>query len=300
MTDFGRTLRSSGSVLIATLAIAALCGVAITLLVGYSLGRPVRARIGPPPRQFPAEDVGFQSPSGAALRGWFAGGPAGGGAVLLLHGVRGNRLQMLNRARFLYAAGYSVLLVDFGAHGESTGERITFGSREALDATAALEWLRRRLPAEAVGAIGISMGGAAALLGRNPLKADALVLESVYPTIDAAIDGRLRSRFGAMGPRLAPFLTLQLPLWLGFERKVLRPLDRVADVKVPLLIISGTADTYTTIAETNLLYARAQQPKEFWAVEGAVHEDMHAYSPAEYEMRLLAFFGRHLRNRSTP
>jgi len=202
---------------------------------------------------------------------------------------------MLDRALFLHAAGYSVLLFDFGAHGESTGNRITFGSRESSDAGAALEWLRLRLPGEAVGAVGVSMGGAAALLGRSPLQVDALVLESVYPTIEAAVGGRLRSRLGALGPQFSPLLTLKLPLWLGLSADSLRPIDRVGEVKVPLLIISGTADTYTSIDETRMLYARANQPKTFWAVEGAAHEDIHAYNSPEYEKRLLTFFDLHLR-----
>jgi len=64
---------------------------------------------------------------------------------------------------------------------------------------------------------------------------------------------------------------------------------------VPLLIISGTADTYTSIDETRMLYARANQPKTSWAVEGAAHEDIHAYNSPEYEKRLLTFFDLHLR-----
>ena len=55
------------------------------------------------------------------LSGWFIAGRPGGGAVVLMHGVRGNRLAMLRRARLLHAEGFSVLLFDFQAHGESTG-----------------------------------------------------------------------------------------------------------------------------------------------------------------------------------
>jgi len=210
-------MRTHPGIFISVVSIAALCVVAATFAVGYSLGRPARAGAGFPPRQLSTEQVVIQSPSGATLRGWFLGGRSGGGAILLLHGVRGTRRQMLDRALFLHAAGYSVLLFDFGAHGESTGNRITFGSRESSDAGAALEWLRLRLPGEAVGAVGVSMGGAAALPGRSPLQVDALVLESVYPTIEAAVDGRLRSRLGALGPHFSPLLTLQLPLWLGLS-----------------------------------------------------------------------------------
>ena len=58
-----------------------------------------------------------------------------------MHGVRSNRLQMLDRARFLNKFGYSVLLFDFQAHGESIGDHITFGYLESLDANAGYSYL---------------------------------------------------------------------------------------------------------------------------------------------------------------
>lgn len=64
----------------------------------------------------------------------------------------------------------------------------------SLDAEAAVDLVRARLPGEPVGVIGASMGGAAALLGPGPLRVDALVLESVSPTIELAVADRLRVR----------------------------------------------------------------------------------------------------------
>ncbi len=93
----------------------------------------------------------------------------GAGAIILMHGVRANRLSMLDRARFLSHAGYAVLLVDFQAHGESTGEHITFGYLESRDAQAAVRFLRANAPDEKIGVIGVSMGGAPLCLPRRLL-----------------------------------------------------------------------------------------------------------------------------------
>lgn len=58
---------------------------------------------------------------------------------------------MLDRARFLSAAGFAVLLFDFQAHGESPGEHITFGYLESRDAQAAVEFLRTQAQVERIG-----------------------------------------------------------------------------------------------------------------------------------------------------
>jgi pimeloyl-ACP methyl ester carboxylesterase len=119
----------------------------------------------------------FPSKSGSELSGWLLEAKQGKGGILLLHGVRSNRLQMLKRARFLQSAGYDVLLFDFQAHGESTGEQITFGYLESLDAEAAYDYLQDRLCNPTIAVIGVSLGGASALLGEVKVKAKVMILE---------------------------------------------------------------------------------------------------------------------------
>ena len=191
----------------AALLVAGLC--AAVLAMGLRLSAPAPAVVGPLPSGLPgAEAVAIASRSGSVLRGWWAPGPRpGGGAVLLLHGARSNRLAMVRRARVLHEHGFAVLLFDLQAHGESPGRRITFGRLEAADAAAAARFVRGRLPDERVGAIGVSLGGAATLLGPQPLEVAALVLESVNPDIEAARGNRLRARLGRVAAPLdAPLL----------------------------------------------------------------------------------------------
>ena len=97
------------------------------------LAAPAPREVGPPPPDLPGRVVRVLSPAAGTLTGWPAPGRRGG-AVLLLHGVRASRLDMLGRARFLHARGYTVMLFDSRAHGESGGQRITFGYLESLDA----------------------------------------------------------------------------------------------------------------------------------------------------------------------
>src|SRR5260221_510761 len=109
----------------------------IVWLAGSLLSAPANRPVGNLPTDLNGRNVQFPSTSGATLRGWFLPGKKGAGAIVLMHGVRGSRLDMLDRARFLVHAGYSILLFDFQAHGESTGSHITFGQLESQDAKAA-------------------------------------------------------------------------------------------------------------------------------------------------------------------
>ena len=248
--------------------------------------------IGPAPTGLGAVDVAFASTSGSRLRGWFVPGRPGAGAVLLLHGVHANRLAMLPRARFLHALGYSVLMPDFRAHGESSGIHTTLGALESRDAEAAACLLHSLAPHERIAAIGVSLGGAAAVLGPKPLPVDALVLESVYPTIDQAAKNRLHAWLGPIGSWIAPSLVRSLEPTVGVSPTELRPIDRIAEVRVPVLMAAGSADPYTPMDESKALFERLAPPKEFWAVDGATHEDLYDYAPAEYQRRVGAFLQR--------
>lgn len=272
---------------------------------GSALIAPANEAIGNLPSDLVGSSVQFPSESGAVISGWFIPGQEGVGAVVLMHGVRANRVSMLDRARFLSRAGYSVLLFDFQAHGESAGKRITFGYLESSDARAAVSFLRANAPGERVGVIGVSMGGASALLASPSLEAEAIVLEMVYPTIDQAVSDRLSARFGKWSRVFAPLLTWQLRPRLGVGGDALRPIDRVGSLHIPKLFVAGSEDQYTTLEESRQMFATASEPKALWVVSGATHEDLCRFAGREYEQRILDFFGPSLRRsreaiRATP
>ena len=141
---------------------------------------------------------------------------------------------MVERARFLRRAGYSAMLIDFQATGETTGDHITFGWKESRDVIAAARFLRTVEPSNHVAIIGTSLGGAAALLAIPQLKADGLVLEAVYPTIVRATKNRLESCFGPLGRFGAPLLLGQLHPRLGVSVDDLRPIDHISKTGCPV------------------------------------------------------------------
>lgn len=272
-------------------------GVLAVAGAGETLSRPVRPVIGPPPAELHSESVRIGHGEGEYLAGWQVHGRPGAGAILLLHGVRSDRRQMVQRAGFLRRLGYSVLLVDLPAHGESSGDRITFGAREALGVKTALAYLAREKPGEPVGIIGVSLGAASAVLaGPNP-RVHAMVLESMYPTIDDAVANRLKHYLGSAGALLAPLLLWQLPLRTGIDSEQLRPIDGIASLQAPVFVVSGSEDWHTTEAETHRIFDAAAEPWQLWIVEGAAHVDLHNFARDAYEKRVAAFLDQHLKHR---
>jgi pimeloyl-ACP methyl ester carboxylesterase len=274
-------------------ALAVLVCAGAVLGVGEMLSRPARSIVGDAPPDLHAVSVHI-----GGVAGWMIRGQPGQGAVLLLHGVRANRTEMLGRARFLARDGYTVLLIDLPAHGESSGARITFGAREKDGVLAALAWLRQQAPGERIGAIGVSLGAAALVLAHPAPALDAVVLESMYPTIEEAVANRLRVRLGAPGAWSTPLLVQQLPWRVQVQPAALRPIVDMAALASPVFIISGTDDTQTPPAETRRIFAAAPAIKQLWLVDGAAHVNLYAYAGLAYETRVGNFLAAHLRRRA--
>lgn len=262
--------------------------------VGSLLAAPNLVDIGDMPNDLNGESVEFVSETGSPLSGWLIKGKREFGGILLMHGVRSNRKQMVDRAIFLNKIGYTILLFDFQAHGESPGDHITFGYIESKDAEAAFTFLQQRLVIKSIGVIGVSLGGASAVLGDVSHRASALVLEAVYPTLRDAVQNRMSIRMGKLGVYLSPLLLWQLEPRLGFAPEQLSPIDALSEITTPVLIIAGTADKHTTLSESKRMFKAIQGEREFWAVKGAGHQDFLKYSPDQYKNKVKQFFDRYL------
>jgi uncharacterized protein len=249
--------------------------------VGWYLSKPVNELISMPKIY---ESVVINGTHGSFLR-------SGNNHIcaLLMHGIRSNRTSMIGRSKFLAGIGISSLLIDLQAHGETPGDMITFGFRESVDAANGVYYLRNNQSCRKIVAIGESLGGASALLGNGPIKVDALVLESVYPTIEEAVEDRLDIRFGMIGKYLAPLLYWQIPLRADVPLSDLRPIDALKKVRVPIYIMGGSKDLHTKAKETERMFKFAKAPKYFWLVKGATHQDLFIYNPKDYKARLISF-----------
>ncbi len=228
------------------------------------------------------------------VAGWAAKNSKSEAGVLLVHGIRGHRGNLVERSQFLFEAGYSVVLIDLPSHGESDGDRITLGYEESLGVIAASNYMKNEMGVKRVGVIGSSLGGASVLLGKEKRDYDAVILEAVFSNIENAIGNRVSGRLGSIGSLVAPLLLWQIKPRLGLRLSDLSPVKKIRTLNSPVFVIGGEMDDRTTKEETVSLFEAAKSPKQLWIVPGARHVDMYRHAKSEYKKRVLSFFGRYL------
>lgn len=271
-----------------------LIGISSWLAAGYLVAAQPSV-IPDPPVNLHAISVSIPTNDSQFIKGWWLQDKLDTPTILLLHGIRSNRLSMITHAKALYERGYSVLLIDLQAHGESSGQMITLGWLESVGVAAARHWIYQQKPGQKIGVIGVSLGGASILLGRMPCKFDAVVLESVYSNIHQAIENRLAIRFGRLAPLITPLLEMQLEPRVGIEPDWLNPADHIANLGAPVLIVAGGRDLHTHLDESKLMYENALEPKSIWIIPNASHQDFYALNPKAYEENVIMFLDHYLK-----
>lgn len=257
---------------------------------------PVPFPSGPPPMAWRdrAEAVVLQTEDGLRLHGTYVPLPDAHGTAILLHRYQAGRDFMWSRADWYLRQGFSVLLYDARATGESEGHRISLGYHETKDLQAALAWVRGRDPSPLV-LHGVSQGGATIVLAADMLGEDvaAVIIESTYDTLINAGDRRFRLRLGVPGWLAGFVYRLAMERLLGINLADAAPIAMVDQLNAPLLVLAGTADVHTWAEDTDRLFAAAREPKVLGWFEGAAHVDLHAFDPDHFEALLSAFIQRY-------
>ncbi len=278
--------------LIVLFALAACLMIMGNLWIGDKLTQPFPRTIGPPPPSLDITEVKIPSESGSTLAGWLLSHEKKDKAAALFHGIHANRLQMMERAIMFHEQGWSALVIDFQAHGESPGERVAMGWLESMDARAAIQYLKKRCPDARIAALGLSMGGAACLLAEPPLEIDLLIIEQTYSTIHQATSNRLTHHLGRIAPLAAHVLLLQLPIRFGITEGDMRPIDKLSNITAPVMLIAGEKDKSTTVEESLRMYDQINTSKELWIVKDAGHIDYMKHNKKEYKARVIDFINR--------
>ncbi len=262
-----------------------------------------------------AEDVTLRTADGLSLKGCYlkARGPRRG---VILFGLEfgSNRWACIPYCEDLLVAGYDVFTWEPRNQGDSDRQPgydplqwVT--QYELHDVRAALDYLKRRPDADprGIGFFGISKGGSTGLIvfADDPY-VRCFVTDGIFATYTTLVP-YMRQWFRIYNDHYA--LQGLLPSWYyGVIGKVgLRWAERERHCRFPylerampklaprpLLMIHGGGDTYIKPEMARALFDLAREPKEFWLVEGAKHNQAFHLAGEEYRRRVLEFFDRHL------
>jgi fermentation-respiration switch protein FrsA (DUF1100 family) len=238
------------------------------------------------------------------------------GIILFAHEFKSDAQSCARYCRPLIDAGYDVFSFDFRGHGQSLVEngyrpRQWPSDREVSDMLGAVahveDYLEKAGRPPNIGLFGISRGAGAAIIAAQSVSSvRAIVTDGAFSS-DTTLE-YLMKRWAKIFAKVRvvyenhPAAFWRFLRWLLFRECSRRfhchyPSVRKALVKlrgVPILMIHGEKDSYIPVAQTQLLYDLAEEPKYIWIVPGAKHNQSVVTEPQAYAANTLQFFNRHL------
>ena len=218
------------------------------------------------------ESIFFDAADGTKLHGWFF--PLSGKSLVILfcHGNAGNISHRLHNIQELLKKGFQVFIFDYRGFGKSNGSP----SREGvyLDGLAAYDYLRNRLgiPPNRIILFGRSLGAAVATEIAAKRKVNRLILESAFTSTKAM------ARTMPLFALLSPFLPAHY-----------NNLKKIEHITIPKLIIHGNRDEIIPFTMGEQLFEAGPEPKAFYAIEGAGHNDTWVIGGKKYFETLKQF-----------
>jgi uncharacterized protein len=217
-----------------------------------------------------AKEVWVESPDGNKIHGLHWPAPEGRPTILFFHGNAQTVFEWALIREELEPTECGLFLIDYPGYGKSTGSP----SEASLYAAgqACYDWLTQTagVPAQQVIIFGKSLGGGVSTRVAADNPARGLVLESTFTSI----------------PSVAGRLLPMLPTNAAFKSERYESAKRIDRIDMPVLVIHGISDDLIPFSEGKALFEAAREPKEFYEVPGAGHNDVSMRGGREYIRRL--------------
>ncbi|HRK06118.1 MAG TPA: alpha/beta fold hydrolase [Chlorobiota bacterium] len=219
------------------------------------------------------------------------------GLVVIVHGISSCKEVGLFAAARLLEKQYEVVVYDQRGHGESSGTTCTYGYRESQDLVLILQNVvqRRSLP---IVLWGNSMGAATVILAAERLQRvgippSCVIAESGYSDFTSLVADFTEQRMGYRLPGIGSILADTVGRLLNFSPDSIRPVESLARIQCPVILLHGTADTRVPIDHGRRL-AEALHGKHtkssYIEFVGAGHTDLASVNPRLYADAISAGF----------
>jgi len=228
-------------------------------------------------------NVTLKTKDSLTLAAWYIQVPHAKGTIALFHGNGSERSANLSQSDEFNELGYSTLLVDFRAHGQSQGNTCTIGYREAEDVKLAYDHLKNNGEKNII-LYGISMGAATITkaVADYDLTPGKIILEMPFSSLSETAEGKMRMA-GLPAEPLAGLLTFWGGAINGFWAFDMNPKDFVKKIKCPVLLQWGKKDKGVTEFEINELFKNITAPKKLVVYENSGHENLCENEPDKWE-----------------
>ena len=244
----------------------------------------------------PFEDVEVTS-DGLKLVGWFV--PSENGAVIIMqHGYKSTRKELLNEAEMLHRHGYGALITSIRAHDYSEGEQITFGLNEVRDMEAWYRYLisRHDIDPDKIGILGNSYGGMLVIqYAAQNENIKAVVAHSAFSSLNDTVETSINHFADLPSFPFAPLIVFWAERESGFTTDDIDTTQYIPRISPrPVFLMQGGADVAISPDSGQKLYDAAGEPKELWFDPALGHVDFDKTYPEEYEQRVVEFFDTYL------
>lgn len=233
------------------------------------------------------------------LAAWTVHTVHGAPAVVLVHGFKTSREEMVPWARFLHDGGYNVLLLDTRGCGRSGGSTVGLGATEPHDISLAVNAARGEFGTTKVAVLGISLGaGAAILAAADDPDISAVVADSAWTDQDFQLARLSFLEIASVRVPLLPYGIAAVNALVGADVTRARPLDAIGRISPrPILLIHSVDDDNATtpVEGARRLFAAAAEPKQLWVAQRGGHVGALHVFPDEYRARVLDFLAFALR-----
>lgn len=262
-----------------------------------------------------AEEVALATPDGLTLQACYLRTDKPRKGVLLFGLEFGsNKWACLPYCEFLREAGYDIFTFEMRGQGASPAQKgyeplqwVT--DFEMIDFQAAVAYLKSRPDRDprGVGFFGLSKGASAGLMvAAQDDFIRCVVVDGAFAWLTTMLP--YMKQWVLIYTNM-PRIARHIPGWyLRIAARIgIRRIEKIRDCHYPylesamaklaprpLLMIHGGADTYIKPDMARALFDLAQEPKEFWLVEKAKHNQSIQIATDEYKKRVLEFFDRHL------
>lgn len=244
----------------------------------------------------PHEDVYLRSQDGLRLHAtWFPVGDQKK-AVICFHGYTSQGMSdYIGLSGYYLKKGYSMLLVDERAHGESEGEYIGFGCLDRMDAKNWNSWLVRRTGEDVQILLhGTSMGGATVLMASGlelPPQVKGIISDCGFTSAKEVFTHVLHSMYHLPAFPMIQIASLVNKKKAGYTLGECNAAKEVQKAEVPILLIHGSADTFVPCRMCEEIYENCASEKKKLIVDGAAHAESYYKDTTAYENALNEFIG---------